>query len=164
MNTTELPDRDRLYRLLIEAGFTLVGRSRGADRLVWPGGDERYDCLWLPRDPTSGEEYAEDMAAVISELRRGLRWGTAAISVLVGADLPKTTQGACPPCMGDHIPGVRHVVEDLPAPTRRLRACVEAWPDCFTGGYDPACCRFPKSCSATVYDPEHVTDDQLEPR
>lgn len=48
--------------------------------------------------------------------------------------------------------------------TRRLRACIEAWPDCHTGGYDPVCCRFPKSCSATVYDPEHVGDDQLEPR
>lgn len=25
--------------------------------------------------------------------------------------------------------------------------CVEAWPGCFSGGYDPRCCRFPKSCS-----------------
>lgn len=30
--------------------------------------------------------------------------------------------------------------------------CVEAWPDCWTGGYDPRCCRFPKSCSADVYE------------
>jgi hypothetical protein len=44
----------------------------------------------------------------------------------------------------------------------RLKACVEAWPECYEGGYDPACCRFPKSCSADVYDLEHVTDDQLE--
>ena len=26
--------------------------------------------------------------------------------------------------------------------------CVKAWPGCHTFGYDPACCRFPKSCSA----------------
>jgi hypothetical protein len=49
------------------------------------------------------------------------------------------------------------------APTRRLRACVEAWPECREGGYDPRCCRFPKSCSATVYDPQYVTEADLEP-
>ena len=26
--------------------------------------------------------------------------------------------------------------------------CVKNWPDCYSGGYNPACCRFPKSCSA----------------
>lgn len=25
--------------------------------------------------------------------------------------------------------------------------CAEAWPDAVSGDYDPACCRFPKSCS-----------------
>lgn len=25
--------------------------------------------------------------------------------------------------------------------------CVENWPECYSGGYDPRCCRFPKSCS-----------------
>jgi hypothetical protein len=25
--------------------------------------------------------------------------------------------------------------------------CVKCWPDCYNGGYDPRCCRFPKSCS-----------------
>lgn len=47
---------------------------------------------------------------------------------------------------------------------RRLRACVEAWPECETMGYDPRCCRFPKSCSATVYDEQYVSEDDLEPR
>lgn len=32
-------------------------------------------------------------------------------------------------------------------PERRLAACVEKWPECVDGGYDPRCCRFPKSCS-----------------
>lgn len=31
--------------------------------------------------------------------------------------------------------------------TRRLKACVELWPGCESGMYDPRCCRFPKSCS-----------------
>jgi hypothetical protein len=26
-------------------------------------------------------------------------------------------------------------------------ACIAQWPDCYEGGYDPRCCRFPKSCS-----------------
>ena len=28
--------------------------------------------------------------------------------------------------------------------------CVEQWPECWDGGYDPRCCRFPKSCSCAV--------------
>lgn len=48
-------------------------------------------------------------------------------------------------------------------PGRRLRACVEAWPDCYTMDYDPRCCRFPKSCSASVYSTEHVREEDLEP-
>lgn len=56
-------------------------------------------------------------------------------------------------------------VDDEPTATprtRRLRACVERWSDAEEGRYDPACCRFPKSCSANVYDPERVTDADLE--
>lgn len=46
---------------------------------------------------------------------------------------------------------------------RRLKACVEQWPDCESGAYHPDCCRFPKSCSATVYDEELVSPADLEP-
>jgi hypothetical protein len=28
--------------------------------------------------------------------------------------------------------------------------CVANWPDCYEGGYNPHCCRFPKSCSCEV--------------
>jgi hypothetical protein len=44
------------------------------------------------------------------------------------------------------------LVTDGPRP--RLLACVERWPECEEGTYDPRCCRFPKSCSCTVYDEE----------
>jgi hypothetical protein len=47
-------------------------------------------------------------------------------------------------------------------PKRRLKSCVEQWSDCFTGDYDPQCCRFPKSCSASVYR-EGFPDELLEP-
>jgi hypothetical protein len=43
----------------------------------------------------------------------------------------------------------------------RLRACVERWPECATGEYNPACCRFPKSCSAEVYDPDDTPPSDL---
>lgn len=33
----------------------------------------------------------------------------------------------------------------------RLKVCVEAWPDCHDGRYDPRCCRFPKQCSPHGY-------------
>jgi hypothetical protein len=53
--------------------------------------------------------------------------------------------------------------EPAAAPRKpRLRACVEAWPDCHTFGYNPACCRFPKSCSCDVYDPAHAGPEDLE--
>lgn len=44
---------------------------------------------------------------------------------------------------------------------RRLRACVERWPEAETGAYDPACCRFPKSCSASVT--RGAGEEDLEP-
>lgn len=44
------------------------------------------------------------------------------------------------------------VVAEEPEPMKlvdeRDPECVKAWPECHTFGYDPACCRFPKSCSA----------------
>ena len=45
---------------------------------------------------------------------------------------------------------------------RRLRECVERWPECIEGAYDPRCCRFPKSCSCTIYDEQSVTESDLE--
>lgn len=51
----------------------------------------------------------------------------------------------------------------MTAPRRRLKACVDNWPGCESGDYNPNCCRWPKSCSATVYDDDRVSDDDLEP-
>jgi hypothetical protein len=47
-------------------------------------------------------------------------------------------------------------------PTPRLAACVARWPECAEGEYNPKCCRFPKSCSATIYG-DDVTPEDLEP-
>lgn len=45
---------------------------------------------------------------------------------------------------------------------RRLLSCIERWPDCETGEYHPSCCRFPKSCSASVYSAD-IDPKLLEP-
>lgn len=43
------------------------------------------------------------------------------------------------------------VAQSVPAserlPDNRDPECVANWPECWSGGYDPRCCRFPKSCS-----------------
>jgi hypothetical protein len=31
-------------------------------------------------------------------------------------------------------------------------SCIERWPDCEDGRYDPRCCRWPKSCIPTLID------------
>lgn len=43
----------------------------------------------------------------------------------------------------------------------RLLSCVEQWPGCSEGDYHPSCCRFPKSCSCTVY-PDNIDPELLE--
>lgn len=52
--------------------------------------------------------------------------------------------------------------EVIPGRRPRLKACVERWPACSTGDYNPACCRFPKSCSADIYDAETISPADLE--
>ena len=44
----------------------------------------------------------------------------------------------------------------------RLKTCVERWPECNDGEFNPACCRFPKSCSCTIYDEGEVGPGDLE--
>ncbi len=153
-----------------------------------PNGKHRYWVMF------PGMPFARSLAAEDLELVQGVRphdewWSDGAARTSTTPDGPPALgpdQMGCAICRTEvvHDPDAladqqfrwRHVDQGaackwgggehpaLPNPTRRLRACVEAWPDCHTGGYDPVCCRFPKSCSATVYDPEHVTDDQLEDR
>lgn len=41
------------------------------------------------------------------------------------------------------------IVMSAPA-DKRDPECVQRWPECASGEYNPACCRFPKSCSCDV--------------
>lgn len=51
-----------------------------------------------------------------------------------------------------------------PWATPRLRSCVEQWPECVDGEYNPKCCRWPKSCSCTTYDEKTIRPVDLEER
>lgn len=42
--------------------------------------------------------------------------------------------------------------------TEKRTSCLEAWPECQNGSYNPACCRFPKSCSC-----EYVVKADITP-
>jgi hypothetical protein len=61
-----------------------------------------------------------------------------------------------------HLAVLRDLEVNPQARRPRLRACVEAWPGCAEGEYDPRCCRFPKSCSCDIYSDEHVLPEWLE--
>lgn len=47
---------------------------------------------------------------------------------------------------------------------KRDPECVKAWPGCHSFGYDPACCRFPKSCSAGDWEPVEAVEASRSPK
>ncbi len=47
--------------------------------------------------------------------------------------------------LSDMPPGM--VPGQLARQDLRSPDCIEKWPECESGAYDPRCCRFPKSCS-----------------
>jgi len=67
----------------------------------------------------------------------------------------KPLQGAGMSLSYDSLRGIARAAREATGPSEpeagavrgRKTACVEAWPECWDGGYDPRCCRFPKSCS-----------------
>lgn len=71
--------------------------------------------------------------------------------IKVGAEVPELPEGLA---LGDGV--------------RRLKSCVEDWPEAQSGEYNPSCCRFPKSCSADsvlnrVYTASMLEDPAPEP-
>lgn len=117
-------------------------------------------------------------AATLSEAERGIHELRArylfALAEALGYDLALVPRDGEGPSAGRISPesaeqpsagGAGRVdpLRTLSGRPRRLRECVERWPGAeIEGDYDPRCCRFPKSCSASVYDAEHVTDEDLE--
>lgn len=81
----------------------------------------------------------------------------------VEADLV-TLRGAMERLVGPEYITQRSAPTAITLRRRRLRTCVEAWPECYSSGYDPRCCRFPKSCSCEAYDSERVPAPDLEDR
>lgn len=52
--------------------------------------------------------------------------------------------------LADELNGANERPAQLKLVDERDPECVKAWPECASSEYDPACCRFPKSCSAGV--------------
>jgi hypothetical protein len=49
------------------------------------------------------------------------------------------------------LPAPQREIASSPTPTEVCDPnCMARWPECEVGGYDPRCCRFPKSCSCWV--------------
>ena len=64
--------------------------------------------------------------------------------------------------MLESIPPQSSLPTPAPVLRPRLQSCVERWPGCNEGDYNPKCCRFPKSCSCTVYDDLSTPPELLE--
>jgi hypothetical protein len=60
------------------------------------------------------------------------------------------------------IPGPVEPKEEPVVIRPRLAACVVSWPDCAEGEYNPACCRFPKACSCTIYPDDFLETTKVE--
>lgn len=71
-----------------------------------------------------------------------------------------------PPQLNVDLSELKKVLDGLDPVDERDPSCVEKWPECYSGGYNPACCRFPKSCSCDVVRNEKafevVTEDVVE--
>ena len=111
--------------------------------------EHRCSCDRVWRD---SRQYRHHVAqAVIDDL------GLTAVEMTLGVEKEDGT-----PFTGARLVGQLEEVREPPPRTRRLKACVDEWPSCEEGEYHPLCCRFPKSCSCTVYDPERVSPEDLE--
>lgn len=98
-------------------------------------------------DPTVTEEAAEVLGALLNERETALE-----ILTREGIWLNR-----------DHlaIVALSGGAQDAAEPSdRRERACVENWPECVSGGYDPRCCRFPKSCSVRTLSSEQYDAEE----
>lgn len=83
---------------------------------------------------------------------QGELWPCETVAVLDAAldgETPKCTCGGRPDEIGgaEHRLGCAALGGEQPSKWRRNPACIERWPDCADGEYNPACCRFPKACS-----------------
>lgn len=109
----------------------------------------RMDTLHVTSDPEANALYVR--------VGRGRVASTREVPVTCLADLDDDGHP-----LGIELLGILSRLEPAVTPTRRLRECVERWPECATSMYDPRRSRFPKSCSATIYS-DDIDETLLEP-
>ena len=111
---------------------------------------------------------------VLDEVERRLRntgWSSVADDrcrvALLHIDAYRTTGAMAPdrPAVTprEHDPRCERRAHDSDTPcVWRERACVENWSGCESGDYNPACCRFPKSCTERAFD-QFLAEQLLDP-
>jgi len=104
-----------------------------AAEAVWEAFNEVADRVGI------FENYGDALAAALATAALYLNHDCQQL-LAIAAEL-EAAQPAPPPA-AQPAPPVAPVTVDARDPE-----CVERWPDCHSEGYDPRCCRFPKSCS-----------------
>ena len=110
----------------------------GPDTEKFPSPFESFVAGYIAAVRSRDAEVAELKAKIAAELALSHGpFGPWDDDLVSWDDLVKVLGSASSPVEGD------------PAETRES-TCVANWPECFSGGYDPRCCRFPKECSVRM--------------
>jgi hypothetical protein len=135
--------------------------------------------IFHPGTPRPNPALTECLACTVTigfaEVREAFAAVTAAIPPPTGIEQPSAIECTCeypypqgiweghhPNCTAISSVELSDTAPEQPSRVRRLKGCVALWPECRDGGYNSSCCRFPKSCSCTVYDDEFTKETDLE--
>lgn len=147
----------------------LAGRNLWLSHFPWRGGGdhtavERFDTVRLNDDGVSwllhGHTHSNQR---VDRARRMIQvgvdaWDFEPVSIHTIEDIVREEDVPQVVSQGNGQEGEA----DMPIwkPKPRLNSCIEQWSNCSEGEYNPSCCRFPKSCSCTIYsddiDPAHL--------
>lgn len=148
----------------------LAGRNLWVSHFPWRGGGdhtefERFDTVRLNDDGTSWLLHGHTHSTQKLNLERRMiqvgvdAWGFSPVSIHDIEDIIREYDGATAPSQPNGQED--EMTSPIWKPKPRLKSCVEQWPDCSEGDYHPSCCRFPKSCSCTIYS-DSLSPDHLE--
>lgn len=145
----------------------LAGRSLWLSHFPWRGGGdhtegERYSTVRLNDDGTSWLLHGHTHSPSRVDVGRRMiqvgvdAWGFRPVSIHDVEEIIREHDVAAAPSQGNRQED--EMTSEAWKPKPRLKSCVEEWPECSSGEYNPLCCRFPKSCSCTGY------SDDIDPK
>ena len=149
----EGPSVEQMYYWALKAirqygSDTLSGRADGgADDRQW----QRAAVVEMVRRAQTALDYgspaapAAPEAGEVAELVDRLGWIAAQLGDIGWSD--DSASVACAATLLQQLAAPAPAVVPVPVADDRDPECVARWPECVPDGYDPRCCRFPKSCS-----------------